>query len=94
MLSPCKDCPDRALKPGAKRENRSKPPTMQPPRAERKSAATANGTAIANTERAVCMSYTTRNCDICGKLMIHVDSRRRICRECSKEERDKEKPAP
>ena len=37
------------------------------------------------------MSYTTRNCDICGKLMIHVDSRRRICRECSKEERDKEK---
>lgn len=37
------------------------------------------------------MSYTTRNCDICGKLMIHVDSRRRICRECSKEKRDKEK---
>lgn len=28
------------------------------------------------------MSYTTRNCDICGKLMIHVDSRRCICREC------------
>lgn len=27
------------------------------------------------------MSYITRNCDICGKLMIHVDSRRHICRE-------------
>ena len=37
------------------------------------------------------MSYTTRNCDICGKLMIHVDSRRRICRECSKKQRDEEK---
>ena len=37
------------------------------------------------------MSYTTRNCENCGKLMIHVDSRRRICRECSKEQRDKEK---
>lgn len=37
------------------------------------------------------MSYTTRNCETCGKLMIHVDSRRRICRECSKEKRDKEK---
>lgn len=37
------------------------------------------------------MSYTTRNCDICGKLMIHVDSRRHTCRECSKEQRDKEK---
>ncbi len=37
------------------------------------------------------MSYTTRNCDICGKLMIHVDSRRHICRECSKEQRDEEK---
>ena len=37
------------------------------------------------------MSYTTRNCDICGNLMIHVDSRRHICRECSKEPRDEEK---
>lgn len=37
------------------------------------------------------MSYTTRNCDNCGKLMIHVDSRRRTCRECIKEQRDKEK---
>lgn len=37
------------------------------------------------------MSYTTRPCDISGKLMIHVDSRRRICRECSKKQRDKEK---
>lgn len=37
------------------------------------------------------MSYTTRNCETCGKLMIHVDSRRRTCRECSKEQRDKEK---
>lgn len=37
------------------------------------------------------MSYTTRNCDICGKLMIHVDSRRHICRECSKEQRDEER---
>lgn len=37
------------------------------------------------------MSYTTRNCDNCGKLMIHVDSRRRICPVCSKEQRDKEK---
>lgn len=32
------------------------------------------------------MSYTTRNCETCGKLMIHVDSRRRTCRECSKEQ--------
>ena len=37
------------------------------------------------------MSYTTRNCDNCGKLMIHVDSRRRICPVCSKKQRDKEK---
>lgn len=37
------------------------------------------------------MSYTTRNCDNCGKLMIHVDSRRRTCRECIKEQRDEEK---
>lgn len=37
------------------------------------------------------MSYTTRNCETCGKLMIHVDSRRRICRECIKEQRDREK---
>lgn len=37
------------------------------------------------------MSYTTRNCEICGKLMIHVDSRRHTCRECIKEQRDKEK---
>lgn len=37
------------------------------------------------------MSYTTRNCDNCGKLMIHIDSRRRICPACSKKQRDKEK---
>lgn len=37
------------------------------------------------------MSYTTRNCDSCGKLMIHVDSRRRICPVCSKKQRDEEK---
>lgn len=37
------------------------------------------------------MSYTTRNCDICGKLMIHVDSRRRICPVCSKKQRDEGK---
>lgn len=36
------------------------------------------------------MSYTTRNCEICGKLMIHVDSRRRICRECCIRVRPKE----
>nr|DAG24038.1 MAG TPA: PhnA Zinc-Ribbon [Caudoviricetes sp.] len=64
---------------------------MQPPSAGRKSAATAKDTATANTERVDSMSYTTRNCDICGKLMIHVDSRRHICRECSKEQRDEEK---
>ena len=59
--------------------------------AGRKSAATASGSATENLERVDSMSYTTRNCDICGKLMIHVDSRRHICRECSKEQRDEEK---
>ncbi len=64
---------------------------MQPHSEGRKSAVTANGLDTENSERVDFMSYTTRNCDICGKLMIHVDSRRRICRECSKEQRDKEK---
>ena len=36
------------------------------------------------------MSYITRPCDICGKLMFHVDSRRRTCPKCSQELRDKE----
>lgn len=35
------------------------------------------------------MSYTTRPCDICGKLMIHVDSRRRICPKCNRERNKK-----
>lgn len=40
------------------------------------------------------MSYTTRPCEICGKLMIHVDSRRRICPKCNRELRNKKKGRP
>lgn len=40
------------------------------------------------------MSYTTRPCEICGKLMVHVDSRRRICPKCNRELRDKKKGRP
>lgn len=40
------------------------------------------------------MSYTTRPCEICGKLMVHVDSRRRICPKCNRELRDKKKDSP
>lgn len=40
------------------------------------------------------MSYTTRPRDICGKLMIHVDSRRRICPKCNRELRNKKKGRP
>ena len=40
------------------------------------------------------MSYTTRPCEICGKLMVHIDSRRRICPKCNRELRDKKKGRP
>lgn len=40
------------------------------------------------------LSYTTRPCDICGKLMIHVDSRRRICPKCNRELRSNKKGRP
>lgn len=40
------------------------------------------------------MSYTTRNCEICGNPMIHVDSRRRICPKCNRELRNKKKGSP
>lgn len=40
------------------------------------------------------MSYTTRPCGICGKLMIHVDSRRRICPKCNRELRNKKTGRP
>ena len=40
------------------------------------------------------MSYVTRPCEICGKLMIHVDSRRRTCPKCNRELRDKKKGRP
>lgn len=40
------------------------------------------------------MSYTTRNCEICGNPMIHVDSRRRICPKCNRELRNKKKGRP
>lgn len=67
---------------------------MQPHSAGRKYAATASGLATANTERVDSMSYTTRPCEICGKLMIHVDSRRRICPKCNRELRNKKKGRP
>lgn len=40
------------------------------------------------------MSYTTRPCEICGKLMIHVDSRRRTCPKCNRELRNKKTGIP
>lgn len=40
------------------------------------------------------MSYTTRPCENCGNLMIHVDSRRHICQKCNRELRDKENGIP
>lgn len=40
------------------------------------------------------MSYVTRPCENCGKLMVHVDSRRRICPKCNRELRDKKKGRP
>lgn len=79
---------------GAKKENRSKPLTMQPHSAERKSAATASASATVNTERVDSMSYTTRPCENCGNLMIHVDSRRHICPKCNRELRNKENGIP
>lgn len=67
---------------------------MQPPSAGRKSAETASGLDTENLERVDSMSYTTRPCENCGKLMVHVDSRRRICPKCNRELRDKKKGRP
>lgn len=67
---------------------------MQPPSTGRKSAETASGLDTENLERVDSMSYTTRPCENCGKLMVHVDSRRRICPKCNRELRDKKKGRP
>ena len=37
------------------------------------------------------MSKTTRPCEICGKLMFNVESRRHICPTCNRKLRDERK---